>query len=88
MVEKDMQDTKGSSDMLQKMMHEQLEVSRANNHMLKKMLRVHKLSQFMTIIRWVVIIGAAIGAFYFVQPLIDNLQDFYTQVDGIFGGSK
>ncbi len=87
MVEKDGKQDK-EIDMLRKMMHEQLDISRANNHMLKKMLRVHKVSQFMTIVRWLVIIGIAVGAFYFVQPLIDNVQNFYEQVDSVFTLSK
>ena len=40
-----------------------------------------RISRIMSIAYWVLIIGSAVGAYYFIQPYIDQLM-------GIYGGAK
>ena len=47
-----------------------------NNKMLRKMRRAQKMASFMRIIYWLIIIGIGIGAFYFLQPYINQIQKF------------
>jgi hypothetical protein len=47
-----------------------------NNKMLRKMRRAQKISSFMQVIYWLIIIGIAVGAFYFLPPYISQLEKF------------
>ena len=57
-----------------------LELSEQNNKMLKKMERMARWSTIFRIIYWSVIIGTAIGLFYFMQPYIDEAKEAYGSV--------
>ena len=48
-----------------------------NNTMLKKLVTYQKWNQIYKVIYWVIIILSAIGAFYFVQPLLSSLAGAY-----------
>lgn len=52
-----------------------------NNDILRSIQRSMRLARFMSILYWVIIIGSAIGAYYFIQPYLD-------QVMGAYGGAK
>ena len=58
-----------------------LEVSTENNKMLKSVQRSMFWGRVMRYVYWAIIIGSAIGAYYFVQPYVD-------QVIGVYGGFK
>jgi hypothetical protein len=50
--------------------------------------KLYNRSQYMLIfnsIKWIVIIGVAIGAFYFIQPAIDAVMSLYGTVTGSNG---
>ena len=48
-----------------------------NNSMLKKLVFYQKWNQIYRIVYWLIIILSAIGAFYFVQPLLSSLVGAY-----------
>lgn len=48
-----------------------------NNIMLHKIERRAKLGIYFKIMYWIVIFGIAAGAFYYVQPYIDDLMKVY-----------
>ena len=52
-----------------------------NNKMLHSLLRSIRISRLMSIIYWVFIIGSAVGAYYLIQPYVDQLI-------GVYGGAK
>ncbi len=52
-----------------------------NNDMLRSIRRSMRLGRLMTIIYWLVIIGISVGAYYFVQPYLQQLM-------GIYGGAQ
>jgi hypothetical protein len=56
------------------------ELTIENNKMLHSMQRRARIGLIWKLIYWGFIIGATIGAFYFIQPYIDSLQDAYTGV--------
>ncbi len=64
-----------------KMIEEALTLSRENNKMLHSMRRTMIWGRVMSIIYWVFIIGSAVGAYYFIQPYVD-------QVTNAYGGAK
>ena len=47
-----------------------------NNKMLQKIIRAQKFASFMRTLYWLIIIGIGVGAFYFLQPYIDQIQKF------------
>jgi len=57
------------------------ELSEENNDMLRSMRRAMRFARFMSILYWVLIIGSAVGAYYFVQPYVD-------MVTGAYGDTK
>jgi hypothetical protein len=59
-----------------KLLEKVYELAEENNEMLRKVRAVQKRAFFFQIVRWVFIIGIAIGAFYFLQPYVDNFQYF------------
>lgn len=74
------------------MLEELLELTRENNKILKQMRRSLMWGRALRIVYWLVILGVAIGSFYFLQPYIENLQEVYsnvtgvkTQLNGLFG---
>jgi len=52
-----------------------------NNDILRSMQRSMRLGRAMTLIYWLFIIGSAVGAYYLIQPYID-------QISGAYSGAK
>ncbi|KKQ05240.1 MAG: hypothetical protein US17_C0005G0007 [Candidatus Nomurabacteria bacterium GW2011_GWF1_36_47] len=46
--------------------------------MLKKLITFQKWNQIYKIVYWAIIILSAIGALYFIKPMLDNLVSVYT----------
>ena len=75
---------------------ELLELTRENNAMLKKIRRSGILSNVMRAIYWLLLLGVGFGAYYYLQPYLDELFSTYKtliqasgviQGAGIFGGN-
>ena len=47
-----------------------------NNKMLYKVRGVQKRQAIFSILKWLIIIGIAVGAFYFLQPFVGQVQKF------------
>ncbi len=52
-----------------------------NHTLLRKMHRSALFGQVFHILYWVAIIGLSLGAYYFIQPYVDQIQ-------GVYGGLK
>ena len=59
------------------MLKEALELSQENNKMLHSMRRSMRMARIMSFVYWAFIIGSAIGAYYFIQPYIDQVLSVY-----------
>ncbi|MDD5721264.1 MAG: hypothetical protein PHT16_02345 [Candidatus Pacebacteria bacterium] len=64
-----------------KLLEDTLVLAQENNKMLHSVMRSMRLARIMRIIYWVIIIGSALGAYYFIQPYIDQLI-------GVYSGAK
>ena len=51
-----------------------------NNHLLRKMHRSALWGRFFHFLYWAVIIGLSVGAYYFIQPYVDQLRGVYSGV--------
>ncbi|OGI58111.1 hypothetical protein A3C60_01145 [Candidatus Nomurabacteria bacterium RIFCSPHIGHO2_02_FULL_37_45] len=60
-----------------KLLEETFELAKENNDMLHSMRRSMRLQRIMSILYWVFIIGSAVGAYYLIQPYIDQLTNIY-----------
>lgn len=64
-----------------------LALAERNNRILKKLYGAMRWGRVLKIIYWIVIVGVAVGAFYFLQPVFQSVSDTYRgldqQVEGI-----
>lgn len=63
-----------------KLLEQTLELAEENNKMLHSLKRHMQVSRIVSIVYWVFIIGSALGAYYLVQPYVD-------QVIGVYNGA-
>ena len=58
-----------------KMLTQTLKLAEENNKLLKKMNRSIQWGRLFKMLYWVVIIGSAVGAYYFLQPLFESFKE-------------
>jgi magnesium-transporting ATPase (P-type) len=63
---------------LRKMVEETMELSKDNNRILHSIQRRERMTQIMRVVYWLFILGITAGAYYYVQPYIDQLVKAYT----------
>lgn len=69
---------------MEKLLSENLKLSRQNNKMLKKIHHTMVLGRVVKAVYWVIIIGSAFGLYFFMQPYIDGLQGYVDNVKVFF----
>jgi len=63
---------------VKQLLEENLKLSKDNNELLNKLYRIQRWAQITRILYWVIIILVALGAFYYIKPLLGNLLNVYT----------
>ncbi|ETB63663.1 TPA: hypothetical protein DIC38_03300 [Candidatus Nomurabacteria bacterium] len=63
---------------IKNLLEENLRLSKENNELLIKVRNFQRWSQISKALYWLVIIGVALGAFYFIKPYFDNVLNIYT----------
>ncbi|MEK7185125.1 MAG: hypothetical protein AAB726_00705 [Patescibacteria group bacterium] len=53
------------------------DLAEENNHLLRSMRRSMRFSQAFRVVYWLVIIGLSVGAYYVIQPYVDQLMGVY-----------
>ncbi len=69
-----------------KLLEDTFALTQENNKMLHSLRRSMHIQRVMSIIYWVFIIGSAIGAFYLIQPYIDEFMGAYSSASDILNG--
>ena len=69
-----------------KLLEETLALAKENNGMLHSLRRSMRVARFMSFLYWVLIIGSAFGAYYFVEPYIDQMKGIYGEASGLLNG--
>ncbi|MCE9549296.1 hypothetical protein K8Q98_02770 [Candidatus Nomurabacteria bacterium] len=64
-----------------KLLESTFQLAEENNKMLRSMRRSMRIARVISALYWVLIIGSAVGAYYFVQPYIDQML-------GVYGSTK
>ncbi|MFZ2072220.1 MAG: hypothetical protein WA101_00590 [Minisyncoccia bacterium] len=73
---------------LKQLMQANLTLTEENNRMLKHIRRSQKIASFMRFIYWIIVIGIAVGSFYFLQPYVDNITNFIKDTGTTFNNIK
>ena len=63
-----------------RLLQDTYDLAQENNKMLRKMVRIARLAQIARIFYWTIIIGGAVGAFYYLQPYLDRLLSIYSGI--------
>jgi hypothetical protein len=61
-----------------KLLEENLKLSKENNGLLLKLYKIQRWAQITRYLYWVIIIGASLGALYYLKPYLGNLMNLYT----------
>lgn len=64
------------------MLKKALELSQENNEMLRSMKRNMFIGRIFRIAYWIVIIGAGVGAYYYIEPYLDGAVSAYGSIKG------
>lgn len=64
------------------MLKKTLELAQENNKILHSLRRSMFWGRIMRVVYWVIIIGAAIGVYYYIEPYIDSAVGAYGSVKG------
>lgn len=59
------------------LLNKSVALAEENNQILRSMRRSQVLASVTRAVYWVFIIGSAFGAYYFIQPYVDQLKDMY-----------
>jgi hypothetical protein len=62
-----------------------LELAKSNNRMLSKMRRAQRRAAFLHTLYWLVIIGAAVGGFYYIQPYLQKVSSTFASISNTSG---
>ncbi len=65
-----------------KKLNRALELAEENNKILSKLYRGMQLRRIFTVLYWIVIIGVAVGAFYFIQPYFEQFSSIFQRFQG------
>ena len=71
-------------DEIKNLMEANLELSKENNKILRKLKRYHTRSVMLTVAKFIVVIALLYGAYYYISPFIAKLSEFLpalTKVD-------
>ncbi len=68
---------------IKELLQANIELSRENNKILKKIRGTQKRAVITKILYWIIIIGIAVGAFYFIQPFIQKILDLLPSLSGL-----
>jgi hypothetical protein len=65
-----------------KLLEDTFRLSEENNRMLRRMRKVQKWTTILRVLYFVVILGIAVGAFYYLTPYIEGVLNVYSSVSG------
>lgn len=70
-----------------KLLEDTFALAQENNKMLRKVRSVQKWGTFWSSFKILLVIGVAFGSFYFLEPYLDPIINFYGSVSGMSSDS-
>ncbi|HBA46133.1 hypothetical protein A2W67_02500 [Candidatus Nomurabacteria bacterium RIFCSPLOWO2_02_40_28] len=71
-----------------KLLEETFALAEDNNKILHSMRRSMRVQRIMSVLYWAIIIGSAVGAYYFIQPYIDQMMQLYGSASDVLKNFK
>lgn len=65
-----------------KLLEDTFQLAQENNQMLRKIRKVQKWGTFWSGFKVLLIVGIALGSFYFLEPYVNNIVNIYHSVYG------
>ncbi|MCC7160420.1 hypothetical protein IT399_01705 [Candidatus Nomurabacteria bacterium] len=65
-----------------RLLEETLALTKENNKMLHKVRSVQKWATFWLYLKIFIIIGVALGVFYYIEPYVNKVADLYSSISG------
>ncbi len=65
-----------------KLLDEAVELSRANNQILRKLESARRWVSFLSWLKWIIIIAVTVGSYYYLQPYLDTVAKLYGVLPG------
>ncbi|MCX6713659.1 MAG: hypothetical protein NTV48_00960 [Candidatus Vogelbacteria bacterium] len=72
---------------LKQLLKENIELAKKNQEIMAKIARIQQLTIVWGVIKWTIIIGTTVGAFYLLKPMLESLMGTYTSLLGGNTGS-
>lgn len=66
-----------------RLLRENIEIAKENNLLLSRLVWYQRWFRWLSTIKWLIIIGSALGLLYYFQPMIDGLWRTYGELLGI-----
>ena len=66
-----------------KLLQDTFALAQENNNILHSMRRSMRLQRIMSFVYWLFIIGSAVGAYYLIQPYIEQLMKVYNDPSSV-----
>ena len=60
-----------------KLLERLVELAEDSNRILHQMRRANRWANFFTFIKWLVIIALSLGSYYYIEPYLKVIMDFY-----------
>lgn len=67
---------------VKELLKEDVRLSQENNEALKSLLWHQRVSRWFSVIKWIIVLGSAVGVLYYLQPAIDNIWGLYRELLG------
>lgn len=71
---------------LKTLLEKNIEKSEETLSVVKGLRSMQRWGSFFTILKWVLIIGVSLGAYYYIEPYLAKLLDAYTQFNDTISG--
>ncbi|OGI82637.1 hypothetical protein A3E95_01535 [Candidatus Nomurabacteria bacterium RIFCSPHIGHO2_12_FULL_44_22b] len=71
-----------------KLLEETLALAQENNKILHGMRRSMRMQRIMSFLYWIFIVGTALGAYYLIQPYIEQLMGVYSGAGDVLNNLK
>ena len=73
---------------LKKLIQEDIRLNRQNNLILHRLKSALRWGMIFSVLKWAVVIGAAAGAYYLFQPILDQFSSAYEGFLNFFPGGN
>lgn len=79
-------DQSASLQYMERELAEIKDILKDQQRMIRRVYKSTRISFAVAVLKWIIIIGATVGAFYYVQPVFEAVMKLYTGAGGVQSG--